>query len=130
MVEVAEKQLRVKKLKKPKPAYLIKKGHNCREYMTDKNQCHFYYDDGTRCGSFSKKNSLYCRHHEGKATYKKSIDFDLLEEIRRAKLKKNGLLFSLAEYPQLTMEDICAAIAYGAEMSRERYVEVPVQAAA
>jgi uncharacterized protein (DUF433 family) len=26
----------------------------------------------------------------------------------------------LAEYPQLTMEDIRAAIAYGAEMSRER----------
>ena len=36
----------------------------------------------------------------------------------------------LAEYPQLTMEDIFAAIAYGAEMSRERYVEVPVEAAA
>ncbi len=30
----------------------------------------------------------------------------------------------LAEYSQLTEEDIRAAIAYGAEMSRERYVEV------
>ena len=30
----------------------------------------------------------------------------------------------LAEYPQLTEEDIRAAIAYGAEMSRERYVEL------
>ncbi len=30
----------------------------------------------------------------------------------------------LAEYPQLTKEDIQAAIAYGAEMSRERFVEV------
>jgi len=30
----------------------------------------------------------------------------------------------LAEYPQLTGEDIRAAIAYGAEMSRERYVEI------
>lgn len=30
----------------------------------------------------------------------------------------------LAEYPQLTEEDIRAAIAYGAEMSRERYVEI------
>ena len=29
------------------------------------------------------------------------------------------------EYPQLTEEGIRAAIAYGAEMSRERYVEVP-----
>lgn len=29
----------------------------------------------------------------------------------------------LAEYPQLTEEDIRAAIAYGAEMSRERYVD-------
>ncbi|MEK7276395.1 MAG: DUF433 domain-containing protein [Chloroflexota bacterium] len=31
----------------------------------------------------------------------------------------------LAEYPHLTVEDIRAAIAYGAEMSRERYVEIP-----
>ena len=30
----------------------------------------------------------------------------------------------LAEYPQLMEEDIRAAIAYGAEMSRERYVEI------
>jgi uncharacterized protein (DUF433 family) len=30
----------------------------------------------------------------------------------------------LAEYPQLTKEDIHATIAYGAEMSRERFVEV------
>ena len=30
----------------------------------------------------------------------------------------------LTEYPQLTKEDIHAAIAYGAEMSRERFVEV------
>lgn len=30
----------------------------------------------------------------------------------------------LVEYPQLTQEDIRAAIAYGAEMSRERYVEI------
>ncbi len=30
----------------------------------------------------------------------------------------------LSEYPQLTKEDIQAAIAYGAEMSRERFVEV------
>ncbi|MBA7577020.1 hypothetical protein ES708_18866 [subsurface metagenome] len=33
----------------------------------------------------------------------------------------------LAEYPQLTLEDIRAALAYGAEMSRERYVEFPVE---
>ena len=33
----------------------------------------------------------------------------------------------LAEYPQLSLEDIRAAIAYGAEMSRERYVEIPVE---
>jgi uncharacterized protein (DUF433 family) len=36
----------------------------------------------------------------------------------------------LAEYPQLTMEDIRAAIAYGAEMARERYVELPAEVAA
>lgn len=34
----------------------------------------------------------------------------------------------LEEYPQLTEEDIRAAMAYGAEMSRERYVEIPSQA--
>jgi len=33
----------------------------------------------------------------------------------------------LAEYPQLTDEDIRAAIAYGAEMSRERYVEISTE---
>ncbi len=36
----------------------------------------------------------------------------------------------LDEYPQLTIEDIRAAIAYGAEMARERYVEIPIEAAA
>ncbi|HLG31294.1 MAG TPA: DUF433 domain-containing protein [Candidatus Brocadiales bacterium] len=33
----------------------------------------------------------------------------------------------LAEYPQLTDEDIRAAIAYGAEMSRERHVEISAE---
>ena len=33
----------------------------------------------------------------------------------------------LEEYPQLTTEDIRAAIAYGAEMSRERYVVLPIE---
>ena len=32
----------------------------------------------------------------------------------------------LAEYPQLAHEDVLAAIAYGAEVSRERIVPVPV----
>lgn len=31
----------------------------------------------------------------------------------------------LAEYPQLTHEDILATIAYGAEASRERIIPVP-----
>ena len=31
----------------------------------------------------------------------------------------------LGDYPQLTREDVLAAIAYGAEMSRERYVDLP-----
>lgn len=31
----------------------------------------------------------------------------------------------LAEYPQLTEEDVRASIAYEAEMARERYVEIP-----
>jgi uncharacterized protein (DUF433 family) len=34
----------------------------------------------------------------------------------------------LAEYPQLENEDIQAALAYGAEMARERYVEIPTKA--
>jgi len=34
-----------------------------------------------------------------------------------------------AEYPHLAKEDIYAAIAYGAEMSRERFVEIPLKAA-
>lgn len=36
----------------------------------------------------------------------------------------------LAEYPQLTHDDVLAAIAYGAEVSRERIVPVPVAASA
>lgn len=32
----------------------------------------------------------------------------------------------LEEYPQLSLEDIHAALAYGAEMSRERFVEIPM----
>jgi uncharacterized protein (DUF433 family) len=34
----------------------------------------------------------------------------------------------LTEYPHLEVEDIQAALAYGAEMTRERYVEIPVEA--
>ena len=34
----------------------------------------------------------------------------------------------LAEYPQLTEKDIRAAIAYGAERSRQRYVEIATYA--
>ncbi|WP_448596808.1 DUF433 domain-containing protein [Thermoleptolyngbya sp.] len=33
----------------------------------------------------------------------------------------------LDEYPQLEMADILACIAYGAEMSRERFVEIPIE---
>jgi uncharacterized protein (DUF433 family) len=32
----------------------------------------------------------------------------------------------LAEYPQLSHEDILAAIAYGAEMARQRVVTIPL----
>jgi uncharacterized protein (DUF433 family) len=32
----------------------------------------------------------------------------------------------LAEYPQLTHQDVLAAIAYGAEMSRERILPIPL----
>ena len=32
----------------------------------------------------------------------------------------------LKDYPGLTPEDILACIAYGAEMTRERYVDVPI----
>ncbi len=33
----------------------------------------------------------------------------------------------LDEYPQLEIADILACIAYGAEMSRERFVEIPIE---
>ena len=33
----------------------------------------------------------------------------------------------LKEYPHLTVDDLRAAMAYGAEMSRERYVEIPME---
>lgn len=36
----------------------------------------------------------------------------------------------LDQYPQLKREDILAAIAYGAEMSRERFVDLPGSSAA
>jgi len=36
----------------------------------------------------------------------------------------------LENYPALTHEDILAAIAYGAEMSRERYVSLPIEKSA
>lgn len=35
----------------------------------------------------------------------------------------------LEEYPQLTKEDVYAALAYGAEMSRERFVHIPLEKA-
>jgi uncharacterized protein (DUF433 family) len=43
----------------------------------------------------------------------------------------NGMAIEeiIAEYPQLTVEDVRAAIAYGAEMARERYVEMPMETA-
>jgi uncharacterized protein (DUF433 family) len=41
----------------------------------------------------------------------------------------NGMTIEeiIKEYSQLEEEDIRAAIAYGAEMSRERYVEIPIE---
>lgn len=36
----------------------------------------------------------------------------------------------LRDYPSLTHDDILAAIAYGAEVTRERIVPVPIDAAA
>jgi uncharacterized protein (DUF433 family) len=34
----------------------------------------------------------------------------------------------LADYPGLVEEDILACIAYGSEMARERFVEIPLEA--
>ena len=36
----------------------------------------------------------------------------------------------LAEYPQLEEADVLACVAYGSEMSRERYVPIPTEPAA
>jgi uncharacterized protein (DUF433 family) len=35
----------------------------------------------------------------------------------------------LEDYPQLEAADILACIAYGAEMARERYIEIPLETA-
>ncbi len=37
-----------------------------------------------------------------------------------------GIEGILEEYPQLSREDILACITYGAEMSRKRFVEIPL----
>lgn len=60
--------------------------------------------------------------------------------IRGTRLWVSLILDNLAEgisekelpenYPRLTHEDILAAIAYGAEMSRERYVPLPIEKSA
>ena len=34
----------------------------------------------------------------------------------------------LADYPELAEADIYACLAYGAEMSRERYLDIPLEA--
>jgi len=36
----------------------------------------------------------------------------------------------IEEYSHLQVEDVRAAIAYGAEMSRERFIEIPMELAA
>jgi uncharacterized protein (DUF433 family) len=36
----------------------------------------------------------------------------------------------LTEYPQLQTDDILACIAYGAEMSRERFVDIEIESVA
>ena len=36
----------------------------------------------------------------------------------------------IEEYPQLQIDDILACIAYGAEMSRERFVDIPIESVA
>ncbi|MGD1903070.1 MAG: DUF433 domain-containing protein [Geitlerinemataceae cyanobacterium] len=33
----------------------------------------------------------------------------------------------VVEYPQLAIEDVLACLAYGAEMSRERFVDIPIE---
>ena len=33
----------------------------------------------------------------------------------------------LEEYPQLSQEDVLTCVAYGAKMSRERFVDVPLE---
>jgi uncharacterized protein (DUF433 family) len=47
-------------------------------------------------------------------------------------LLADGMTFEdiMTDYPQLAREDILAALAYGAEMSRERIIPVPVERAA
>ena len=44
----------------------------------------------------------------------------------------SGMTFEeiLADFPNLSHEDVLACVAYGAEMSRERYVDIPLASGA
>jgi uncharacterized protein (DUF433 family) len=50
----------------------------------------------------------------------------LILDLLAAGSTKNEIL---EDYPQLEEADVLACIAYGAEMSRERYVEIPLEKA-
>jgi uncharacterized protein (DUF433 family) len=56
----------------------------------------------------------------GTIAYLKPYELQSLNDLKQS--------LNLTDYPHLTREDSRAAVAYGAEMSRERYVDIPAEA--
>jgi uncharacterized protein (DUF433 family) len=47
--------------------------------------------------------------------------------LRPRAINSTSLSKNIEVYPSLTKEDIKAALAYAAEMARERYVDIPIK---
>ena len=83
-----------------------------------RHQCDERFEQGYRRSPYLLWQTLHSRHADlGRLLLDFLASGATFEEI-------------LEEYPQLRREDILAAIAYGAEMSRERYVDLPGRSAA
>lgn len=108
----------LKKLKKRYlPPHLFSKGGGGTQHLRPEIQCNWHFDDGKRCGKFAGRGKRYCSWHAGKSP-DRYIDFDLLKEIRKSKIRLKGLSFNLEEYPQLV------------DIYKDRHPEIVVMKAA
>jgi len=68
-------------------------------------RCAFIRDNGKRCKLESSSNSIFCERHNKTLIHdstRKPVPFDLYDEvIKEFKLIKNGINFSLDEYPHI-----------------------------